>query len=59
VMMLSQMGFKTGIDLDAWMQSAELARELTGTAPGGRATPWLKQFLGNQKSIKPEKHLEN
>lgn len=49
VMMLSQMGFKTGIDLDALMQSAELARELTGTAPGGRATTWLKQFLAKQK----------
>jgi len=45
VMMLSQMGFETGIDLGRLMESAALARELTGTAPGGRATTWLKQYL--------------
>lgn len=45
VMMLSQMGFDTGIDLERLMESAALARELTGTAPGGRATTWLKQYL--------------
>lgn len=42
VMMLDQTGFRTGIDLDRLMQAAELAQELTGTAPGGRASAWLK-----------------
>lgn len=46
VMMLEQMGFATGIDLDALMRAAELARELTGTAPGGRASAWLRRHLG-------------
>ena len=45
-MMLEQMGFATGIDLDALMRAAELARELTGTAPGGRASAWLRRHLG-------------
>ena len=46
VMMLEQMGFDTGIDLDALMRASELASELTGTAPGGRASAWLKKNLG-------------
>ena len=45
VMMLRQMGFETGIDLGRLMQAADLARELTGTAPGGRASPWLRRRL--------------
>lgn len=45
VMMLEQMGYDTGIDLDALMRSSELATELTGTAPGGRASAWLKKNL--------------
>jgi len=45
VMMLEQMGFATGVDLDALMRAAELARELTGTAPGGRASAWLRRHL--------------
>jgi len=45
VMMLEQMGFATGIDLARLMQASELARELTGTAPGGRAASWIKQQL--------------
>jgi hydroxymethylglutaryl-CoA lyase len=44
-MMLEQMGFATGIDLAALMRAAELARELTGTAPGGRASAWLRRHL--------------
>jgi len=39
------MGLATGIDLDALMGAAELARELTGTAPGGRASAWLRRHL--------------
>lgn len=42
VMMLDQMGFETGIDLGRLMDAAELADELTGTAPGGRASAWLQ-----------------
>jgi len=46
VMMLEQMGYDTGIDLDGLMGASELALKLTGTAPGGRAKPWLNHFLG-------------
>jgi hydroxymethylglutaryl-CoA lyase len=45
VMMLEQMGYHTGIDLDGLMRAADLARALTGTAPGGRASAWLKSHL--------------
>jgi len=45
VMMLQQMGFDTGIDLEALLRASDLARELTGTAPGGRARPWLVRHL--------------
>ena len=43
VMMLEQMGFDTGIDMPALLAASDLAAELTGTAPGGRAKPWLAQ----------------
>jgi hydroxymethylglutaryl-CoA lyase len=43
VMMLEQMGFVTGIDLDGLLRAAALAAELTGTAPGGRASAWLNR----------------
>ena len=42
VMMAEQMGFDTGIDMDRLLVAADLARELTGTAPGGRASAWLR-----------------
>ncbi len=45
VMMLEQMGFVTGIDLPALLKASDLARELTGTAPGGRAKPWMDRYL--------------
>ena len=41
VMMLELMGYDTGIDIDALLLAARLAGELTGTATGGRALPWL------------------
>jgi hydroxymethylglutaryl-CoA lyase len=41
VMMLEQMGMDTGVDLDGLLRASELATELTGTAPGARARPWL------------------
>lgn len=49
VMMLEQMGFDTGIDLDGLMQAAEMAQDLTGTAPGGRASAWLRRHLARAK----------
>ena len=48
VMMLEQMGYDTGIDLDGLMGASELAQELTGTAPGGRASAWLKRQISLQ-----------
>jgi hydroxymethylglutaryl-CoA lyase len=45
VMMLEQMGYDTGIDLPALLKASDLARELTGTAPGGRAKPWMDRYL--------------
>jgi hydroxymethylglutaryl-CoA lyase len=50
VMMLEQMGVDTGIDLDALLRASDLAEELTGTAPGGRAKSWLGPWLAKQKS---------
>jgi hydroxymethylglutaryl-CoA lyase len=49
-MMLEQMGYDTGIDLDRLMQAAQLAQDLTGTAPGGRASAWLKRHLAKARS---------
>ena len=49
VMMLQQMGFETGIDLERLMIAAELAQELIGTAPGGRASAWLKRQVRESK----------
>ncbi len=48
VMMLEQMGFDTGIDLDALIAASDLAEELTGSAPGGRSKRWLKPWLQKQ-----------
>jgi hydroxymethylglutaryl-CoA lyase len=49
VMMLEQMGYDTGIGLAPLLAAAELAKSLTGTAPGGRATPWLRRQLERTK----------
>lgn len=48
VMMLEQMGFVTGIDMGRLLQAAELAGDLTGTAPGGRAASWLNRYYKKQ-----------
>ncbi len=45
-MMVEQMGYDTGIDLSGLLEAASLAKQLTGTAPGGRATAWLKRHYG-------------
>jgi len=50
VMMLHQMGFDTGIDLNGLMQASALARDLTGTAPGGRSKAWLERYLSKQSN---------
>jgi hydroxymethylglutaryl-CoA lyase len=50
VMMLQQMGFETGVDLDKLMQASDLAQVLTGTAPGGRSKAWLQGYLAKQAS---------
>jgi len=43
VMLLQQMGFDTGVDMGRLLLASDLAETLTGTAPGGRAKPWLRQ----------------
>ena len=48
VMLLEQMGYDTGIDLDRLMHASGLAQDLTGTAPGGRASAWLKRHLARK-----------
>jgi len=48
VMMLEQMGFATGVDLDALLLASDLAEALTGTAPGGRAKAWLQPWLAKR-----------
>jgi hydroxymethylglutaryl-CoA lyase len=48
VMMLEQMGFVTGIDMGRLLQASQLARDLTGTAPGGRAAAWLNRHYIEQ-----------
>lgn len=45
VMMLHQMGFDTGIDLEKLMVAGQLAGELTGTNTGGRADKWRRLQL--------------
>jgi len=47
-MMMQQMGFDTGIDLDRLMSASDLAQTLTGTAPGGRSKAWLQGYLAKQ-----------
>jgi hydroxymethylglutaryl-CoA lyase len=48
IMMLEQMGVDTGINLDALLRASDMAEELTGTAPGGRAKAWLGPWLKKQ-----------
>jgi hydroxymethylglutaryl-CoA lyase len=49
VMMVEQMGFKTGINLTGLMQASALAQELTGNAPGGRSSAWLRRKFTLEK----------
>lgn len=49
VMMLDQMGYDTGIDLQELMNASQLAGALTKNAPGGRAKAWLTRFYAGQE----------
>ena len=46
-MMFAQMGVDTGIDMEHLLKASDLAIELTGTASGGRARPWLDRQSNN------------
>lgn len=48
VMMLEQMGFATGVDIKALLRASDIAEQLTGTALGGRAKPWLQKRTNKQ-----------
>lgn len=48
VMLLQQLGFATGVDLEQLLVASDLAETLTGTAPGGRAKAWLGPWLAKQ-----------
>ena len=50
VMMLEQMGYDTGIDLQELMNASQLAVSLTNNAPGGRAKAWLDRNFNRQIS---------
>jgi hydroxymethylglutaryl-CoA lyase len=47
VMMVEQMGFSTGIDMALLIKAADLAIELTGSASGGNAKPWIENYYLN------------
>jgi hydroxymethylglutaryl-CoA lyase len=50
VMMLGQMGYDTGIDLQELLNASRLAGSLTNNAPGGRAKAWLDRNYKRQIS---------
>ncbi len=50
VMMLEQMGFRTGIDMQKLLHASDLAIELTGTAKGGKAKLWIEQQIKHKQS---------
>lgn len=49
VMMLGQMGFETGIDMEKLLLASAYAAEVTGAAPGGRASIWLQRWCDRQR----------
>ena len=51
VMMLHQMGFETGIDLEKLVAAGRLAGELTGAATGGRADRWRRLQLEKGRAL--------
>ena len=56
VMMLEQMGYDTGIDLQQLMRASELAGRLTHNTPGGRAKNWLTGHLNKQNKTQIHVH---
>ncbi|GAB5452211.1 MAG: hydroxymethylglutaryl-CoA lyase [Halioglobus sp.] len=48
VMMVEQMGYSTGVDQSLLLHASDLAQQLTGAAPGGRAKNWLKPRLQSE-----------
>ena len=55
-MMLEQMGYDTGVDLQALMNASHLAGTLTGNAPGGRAKAWLDKNIQRNKAVADHAH---
>ncbi|KXI30448.1 hydroxymethylglutaryl-CoA lyase [Paraglaciecola hydrolytica] len=51
VMMLHQMGFNTGIDLEKLMAVGQLAGQMTHTQTGGRAHNWRQLQLDKGKAL--------
>ncbi len=51
VMMLHQMGYETGIDLEKLMAAGRLAGELTGNDTGGRADRWRRLQLEKGRAL--------
>jgi hydroxymethylglutaryl-CoA lyase len=45
VLMLSQMGYETGIDLRKLVDAVDLASELTGNCDGGHSIRWLRRQI--------------
>lgn len=45
VVLFSDMGFETGIDIPALVAASDLATELTGSVAGGRSLQWLRRQL--------------
>ncbi len=51
VMMLHQMGYETGIDLEKLMTAGRLAGELTGTETGGRGDRWRQLQVDKGRAL--------
>ena len=51
VMMLHQMGYETGIDLEKLMLAGQLAGQLTGTPTGGRGDRWRRLQIEKGRAL--------
>lgn len=51
IMLCESMGYDTGVDLQKLLGASDLAVELTGTAPGGRAKAWLGPYLESGRHL--------
>lgn len=45
VMLIEQLGFDSGINMQRLLEASDLAQALTGSAPGGRAKVWLRRQI--------------